>query len=82
MAAHDMSESRIKELIKSYGGPDALPRRKRGSEEKLQKSDYIGALLDAARFSDAFKNDYAKIADMLQSERVAAKGKKGFGSRS
>lgn len=71
----------MKDLIKSYGGPGAVPKKKKDADgivEKLEKSVYISALLEAMR-SDC-QNDYQKMATLLQSESLV-KTTRGFGSK-
>ncbi|KAJ1437176.1 hypothetical protein B484DRAFT_445331 [Ochromonadaceae sp. CCMP2298] len=81
MSAADMSESRIKELLRAYGGPNAVPklRARRGTGTvtgQLEKGDYLAALIDLLREQNG--NDYGLVAEMLAKESAATK-KKGFG---
>ena len=71
-AGNELSESRIKQLIREVGGPKAMPRKKRGSEVKLSKSDYLAALLEILKTDN--ENDFQKVAEALQREA----GKKGL----
>lgn len=83
-AANELTEARIKELIKSKGGGRvSLPRPKAkkgengGKEAGLSKTDYLTVLVDLLRQQE--ENDYKKVALMLQKENQTAGKKKGFG---
>jgi hypothetical protein len=81
MSAADMSESKLKELLRAYGGPNAVPklRAHRGTGTvtgQLEKGDYLAALTDLLREQNG--NDYGLVAEMLAKESAATK-KKGFG---
>jgi hypothetical protein len=80
MSATEMSESRIKELLRYHGGPNAVPklRARRGTGTvagQLEKGDYLAALIDLLREQNG--NDYGVVAQMLAKESAASK-KKGF----
>jgi hypothetical protein len=68
---------RLKTLIKSYGGPDSLPKKKKG--EELEKSNYANILVDILKAK--MENDYSKVAPLLQAESVKSNGKKGFADK-
>ena len=78
LSANELSEDRIKELIRSVDSPSAVPKLDRSEYTgKLLKADYAFQLVDSLR--EANQNDYGKVAEILQREAEAAK-KKGFGS--
>ena len=71
---------RLKTLIKTYGGPESIPKKKTGSVEKVEKTAFVISLVDLLRAAN--DNDYSKVAKILQSEMSKGKGKKGFSSSS
>ena len=78
-AGNDLSESRIKDLIKERGGVKALPRARRGNNaEKLKKTDYLTTLVDMLRAEN--DNDYEKVHSWLIEKGKSAGKKKGFGA--
>mmetsp|Transcript_16547 Transcript_16547/g.15889 ORF Transcript_16547/g.15889 Transcript_16547/m.15889 type:complete len:333 (+) Transcript_16547:86-1084(+) len=77
-SANDLSESKLKALIKLHGGMDAMPRMKVGSTEAMDKTAYVAAIVDVLRQNN--ENDYGKVAPILQKELTKGNGKKGFGS--
>ena len=74
MAANELPETRLKSMIKSYGDPDSMPR-KRGAE-KPDKQAYVTALVDILRAKN--NNDYSRVVSLLQSETMGSANKKGF----
>ena len=81
-AGNELSEARIKDLIKERGGVKALPRARRGSnpdqKSKLRKTDYLTTLVDMLRAEN--DNDYEKVHAWLVNEGKSAGKKRGFGS--
>ena len=70
-------------MIKSYGGPAAMPRKRAASGdggEKLVKMDYVTSLVDLLRALNG--NDYSPVAKLLQEESSKGGAKKGFGGGS
>ena len=82
-ASMELTESRIKELIKTYGGPDSLPKRKKAvsADNKLEKTDYINSLIEVMRKNPIFENDYQQIALFIQKELKTKAASKGFGKK-
>ena len=84
---HDVYFCRLKELLKLYGRPGTKLKRKKASSDdetpapKVEKVDYITALIDAMRLNEAFGNDYKLMAQFLIDDSNIKKGKKGFGSK-
>jgi len=79
-SASDMSEGRVKDLLRKYGGPNAVPklRVRRGTgtvSGQLERGDYIAALIDLLR--DRHNNDYAEVAAILERDNKSTQ-KKGF----
>jgi hypothetical protein len=90
--ANELSESRIKDLIKSRGGgrvqisrPKASRAGKVDSDENvkgkssLTKADYVTVLVDLLRSQE--ENDYSRVAKLLQAETTTAGKKKGFANK-
>jgi hypothetical protein len=50
--------------------------KKKASEEKIEKTVLVIALVDALRALN--ENDYSRVAPILQAEATKTKGKKGF----
>ena len=80
IAANQLSKTRLKTLIRQYGGIDSMPKLKNESTEKMDKSVLVAALVDVLRENK--ENDYSKVAAILQSENAKGGGKKGFSSSS
>jgi hypothetical protein len=84
-AANELTETKIKELIKTRGGGRvSIPRPKRkGSEDgkaaPLVKSDYLAVLVDLMREQEG--NDYKAVTLLLQAEITKTRGTKGFGGK-
>ena len=79
-AAEDIPEARIKALIKQYGGPEAMPKKRGANKEgKMEKKVYDTTLVDVLRA--AFGNDYQLVAKMLQEESSKGGQRKGFGGK-
>jgi hypothetical protein len=77
-AGNELSENRLKELIKARGGTNAVPRAKRGSK-KVAKTVYLAALIDLLRAEN--DNNYELVHKVLVLESDSATGgKKGFGA--
>merc|ERR1712224_667954 len=66
-SANVLSESKVKELLRRFGGPNAVPklRARRGSGTvvgQLEKGDYVAALIALLREQNG--NDYEIVADI------------------
>jgi len=84
--ANEMSDNKLKDLIKKYGTVNAIPKGKRNSVDieatrskkgkgrrgGVLKVDYVAALIDTLR--EKYDNDYRKVFELLQSQGSAAKG--------
>jgi hypothetical protein len=72
---------RLKDLLKSYGGPEAMPKRPSGSDvasqDRPKKADYLTALIDLLRLQNG--NDYQKVTNILRADAEVIVKKKGFG---
>ena len=79
-AGNELSESRLKGLIKIEGGTQALPKKRTGANAtKLSKGDYLTKLVDMLRISN--HNDYRKVSLILQAQTKSSGKKKGFGGK-
>ena len=76
IAANQLSETRLKSLIRTHGGIDAMPKMRTGSTDKMDKTVYVATLVDVLRENN--ENDYSKVAPILQAETAKGGGKKGF----
>lgn len=79
IAASELSETRLKALIRTHGGIDSMPKMRTGSTDKMDKTVYVAALVDILRENN--ENDYSKVAPILQAETAKLGGKKGFSSK-
>jgi len=90
--ANELSEARIKDLIKTRGGgrvqisrPKVSRAGKVDSDENIKgkssftKADYITVLVDLLRSQE--ENDYGRVAKLLQAETTTAGKKKGFSNK-
>ena len=77
LTANELTELRLKDLIKIYGGPDSMPKKKAGGKEKPEKSQYVIALVGILRARN--ENDFGRVVKVLESELSRKIGKKGFG---
>jgi hypothetical protein len=75
--AGELTEARLKALIKINGGPNSMPKKKAGSTEKLEKGAYATALVGVLRARN--DNDFEKVVQILESELAKGGHKKGFG---
>eukprot|EP01041_Mallomonas_annulata_P009480 gene9480-19689_t len=80
-AANNMSENKLRELIRQYGGPAAVPKKKRTKPDEEEapglisrnKAEYITTLLDILRAKNG--NDYSLVASaMLKESKSLGKG--------
>jgi hypothetical protein len=83
--ANDLSEAKIKDIIKLYGTQASLPKKKKSGggegkeEEKVTKNTYITSLLEVLKAKHG--NDFQKVTEFLQDE-IGKSSKKGFSSSS
>ena len=77
LTANELTEFRLKDLIKQYGGSDSMPKKKAGGKEKLEKSQYVTALVGLLRARN--ENDFGRVVKVLEAELSKKLGKKGFG---
>ena len=77
LTANELTEFRLKDLIKQYGGSDSMPKKKSGGKEKLEKSQYVTALVGVLRARN--ENDFGRVVKVLEAELSKKLGKKGFG---
>ena len=83
--AAGFTDAKLKELIKSYGGQEALHKKKKGvdsengSRSNIGKESYVSALIESMRRDPVIENDYEKLAKILQSVATDVVTKKGFG---
>lgn len=79
--------SRLKDLIKVYGGQEALPKKKKGGDSEsgarntIGREVYVSRLIEAMRRDPVIENDYEKLAKTLQSVANDGAVKKGFGNK-
>ena len=76
VAANQLTEARIKALIKINGGPNSMPKKKPGSMEKMEKISYVTALVGVLRARN--ENDFSRVVQILEAELSKGSGKKGF----
>lgn len=67
---------RLKDLIRQYGPPGALPKNKEKGKT-MTKFDYVVTLVDLLRSLNG--NDYEKVAKVLAEQTASTGKKKGFG---
>ena len=75
--AGELTEARIKALIKINGGPNSMPKKRAGSTDKLEKGAYVTALVGVLRARN--DNDFEKVVKILEAELAKGGHKKGFG---
>jgi hypothetical protein len=76
--AGELTEARLKALIKINGGPNSMPKKRPGSTDKLEKGSYVTALVGVLRARN--QNDFSKVVKVLETELTKGKSNKGFGS--
>ena len=73
----ELTEARLKALIKLNGGSNSMPKTDMiGKGEAVGKSCYVVALVGVLRARHG--NDYSKVVELLEAELSRGKGKKGF----
>jgi hypothetical protein len=73
----ELTEARLKALIKLNGGSNSMPKIGMIAEDDLVgKSRYVVALIGVLRARHG--NDYSKVVKLLEAEFSKGKGKKGF----
>ena len=78
LAANELTEARLKALIKLNGGPNSMPKRKSSTDEKIEKSQYVTALVGVLRARN--ENDFGRVVKLLEAELSKKTDKKGFGN--
>ena len=76
--AGELTEARLKALIKINGGPNSMPKKRPGSTDKLEKASYVTALVGVLRARN--QNDFSKVVKVLETELTRGKNNRGFGS--
>ena len=62
-------------MIRTYGSPDSMPKKKENG--KVKKIEFVVALVDILRTK--YGNDYEKVANLLR--ETAPSKNKGFGGK-